>query len=579
MDEDEELLPEDDSVFDELANDTQLECSDALFEDSFSSVPDLQNVQTHTSTPMAPVRSSSRNRRVAVDGRSPISNGMNVRPGTPDLSSCRSGRSAESPSRPTTPVSEVSSPRRGRSAGLTSTPAVAEVSSPRRGRSAGLPATPAATEVPSPRRGRSSGSGPSSRPTTPEFSSSRRCRSRSSGAGPSSRATTSEPELCRTGRVVAVPAKKPSKQTGPRLKCPECPSTLANERTMAVHKKTHALKRAFARAAGPEEFMEKIPGLIIDAIDAILSDPLVGKWAEPLKIYSRAVKESFSDFGEEHDCLCKFLHESIYSILSNHSAIFSSSLVHTFYVGVNSLLNNKEFRIELRKYFVALDGVAVPCKEVINLFFGNIMFHLSTAVLLYFIRTIHKSTSNDEVRRKRSSDNISSRDFLEVSYYIGGSVVATFLFKAKKFGESNPSWKLFHDVLWSKFCRVEAIGNACAEGVRSWTEKRDRGGLKHISQEALDFFVVLFDFIMSMEGRDSSMPNDAVDVVLKDDTIVCLWDVLVGTSLEEEISLDFLMQMIRVCIRIVVKGIIKRKLNENIKKSIASVALRSRLAN
>jgi len=116
--------------------------------------------------------------------------------------------------------------------------------------------------------------------------------------------------------------------------------------------------------------------------------------------------------------------------------------------------------------------------------------------------------------------------------------------------------------------------------VSHFAKSVDRGGLKDISQEALDFFVVLFDMLMSLEGSDGTLPKDVVEEnVLQDSSILCLWDVLVGSHLDDDtVSLDFLTQICNTCKRIVMKGILKRRLNERLKKAYSNVPLRSRLA-
>lgn len=336
----------------------------------------------------------------------------------------------------------------------------------------------------------------------------------------------------------------------------------------------------FSKIAKPDMFLEKLPTLITNTLDNILKEKYVGKYAASIKSFTEDLRNTFSSPEEEHEMLCKFLHEHLYPILSQQSSVFASSLEYAFYVGVNSLLNNLEFMGDLLKYVVALGDAQSPQMEVLNIFLGSFMLLLTNEALLFFIRTIHGATINDQVRRKRSNDKTDSRTFLELVYYIGGSVVSTMLFKGKKYKETNHRWELFLEVLQNRFLKKEGVGNSCSASVSHFTESVDRGRLKHISQEALDFFVVLFDLLMSLEGEDGSLPNTVEENVLENNTVLCLWDVLVGSLLhDDDVSLDFLMQVCATCKRIVMKGIMKRRLNENLKKAYSSVALRSRLAD
>lgn len=327
-------------------------------------------------------------------------------------------------------------------------------------------------------------------------------------------------------------------------------------------------------------FLEKLPTLITDTLEKIIKEKFVGKYASSLKTYAEELLNTFSSPEEDHDLLYKYLHEHLYSILSDHSSLFASALVYEFYVGVNSLLNNVDFKTDLKKYVLSLGDVESPSIEVLELFIGNFMLVLTNETLIYFVRTIHGATANDEIRRKRSGDKSDSRTFLELVHYIGGSVVNTLIFKGNKFKDTNPNWNLFLDVVRTKFLPVEGVGSACSSNVSHFTKSVDRGGLKDISQEALDFFVVLFDMLMSLEGSDGTLPKDVVEEnVLQDSSILCLWDVLVGSHLDDDtVSLDFLTQICNSCKRIVMKGILKRRLNERLKKAYSNVPLRSRLA-
>jgi len=208
-------------------------------------------------------------------------------------------------------------------------------------------------------------------------------------------------------------------------------------------------------------FLEKLPTLITDTLEKIIKEKFVGKYASSLKTYAEELLNTFSSPEDDHDLLYKYLHEHLYSILSDHSSLFASALVYEFYVGVNSLLNNVDFKTDLKKYVLSLGDVESPSIEVLELFIGNFMLVLTNETLIYFVRTIHGATANDEIRRKRSGDKSDSRTFLELVHYIGGSVVNTLIFKGNKFKDTNPNWNFFLDVVRTKFLPVEGVGSAC----------------------------------------------------------------------------------------------------------------------
>ena len=60
--------------------------------------------------------------------------------------------------------------------------------------------------------------------------------------------------------------------------------------------------------------------------------------------------------------------------------------------------------------------------------------------------------------------------------------------------------------------------------------------------------------------------------------VLCLWDELVGNDLNQDNSLDLLIQISESCVKVVLKGILKRRLNEELKQAYSSVALRAKLA-
>lgn len=317
----------------------------------------------------------------------------------------------------------------------------------------------------------------------------------------------------------------------------------------------------------------------MDALNKLLEEKYIGKWAEGFKQFVSDIKTTFSS-KEDHDFLFQFLYKHLYQMLVDHTSVFPSSISVTFHVGVNSLLNNLEFKTGLKQHVVALGDVPTPSLEVLNIFISNFMLFLSSDVIVHFIRTIHGATCNYEIRRKRSEDKIDSKTFLQLIYHIGGSVLSGLLFKGNKRKDDSDKWSVFVQILYDKFIVGEDPDSACASEISEYTKSIDRGKMKHMTQESLDFFIILFDLLMSLEGRDGSLPHDAIEnCVLKDNGILILWDVLIGNVMDNETSLKFLMKTCETCKLIVMKGIIIRLLNENIKKPLSSVPLRSILAH
>lgn len=140
---------------------------------------------------------------------------------------------------------------------------------------------------------------------------------------------------------------------------------------------------------------------------------------------------------------------------------------------MNGWLNSGEFRDDLRGFILGL-GLSGPPQsvEILNVFLSNLVMQLGYSVLIYYVQTIHGFSATQKIRRKRSQDKLDSKEFLQLSYYIGGSIVSGYLFKGQKYKDSK--WKKFVTILKTKFSRVQAVGNACADDVRNFTEEKEK---------------------------------------------------------------------------------------------------------
>lgn len=537
MEDEEDLIPLSESIFEGVINQSLNQSSDALLEDSFSEIVDC----APSSTPAA--KKSKRGKKKTTEVSSPSSRVLRSHSPAPS-----------SPGAPSSPSQLSASPRRSLR--------IAQAQSPSRQPLSPAPASPANNSSSPSRRSQRLSS--LVQPLSPQQSNNQAPRN-----------TSPRPSTSRDAQQAA--ARKPAAPK--RIKCRECPATLANEKTFAVHKKLHSLKRALAKVSSPDDFTENIPILLQDTIRHILKEPYVGTYANEIRALSECLLNSLSNLNDFHDELFKFLHSNLYPLVTDSRGVFSSSLSYVFHVGVNKLLNNQDFVRQLKMHILGLDEVNQTSDSVMNIFVGSLMLNLGCVAVVFLTKKIHGSTSNDEIRRKRSADKLDSVTFLQLCYHIGGCVVYKLLYKGERYKEKNPAWEGFVGALKNKFKASETIGNKCADEVSEFTREKDKGGYTHITQEALDFFVVIFDLLMSLEDKDGSLPPDLVtNSVLDDNVILCLWDVLVGCELDEDSSLDFLIQVTEVCAKIVVKGIMVRRLNEHLKKAFDAVSLRSRLS-
>ena len=84
---------------------------------------------------------------------------------------------------------------------------------------------------------------------------------------------------------------------------------------------------------------------------------------------------------------------------------------------------------------------------------------------------------------------------------------------------------------------------------------------------------------MCHEEEDGSILIEKVNrTVSKHVKLFEMWDVLVGSSIEEDQSLEWLVSIVEVVCKCVSKGVIKRRLNDALKKPVSNVAHRPGLA-
>ncbi|KAK3924506.1 Protein Wiz [Frankliniella fusca] len=394
-------------------------------------------------------------------------------------------------------------------------------------------------------------------------------------------ASTSQPtpQLAQS-RAIRAKAKRSAPKTG-RLKCPKCPSDFANKKTLDTHLRTHVLKGVASRAPNLQDLLMAMERLVKEVLEEIAKERVIGDLSDKVNKYAGKIllklnEEHAKDDTEE---LYKFLSYHFFDIIRDSKILFPSSIRSAFNIGQNKLMSSEEFMTELNGILSSLEETEV---DVCNVFIGNVMLILCKKIQIFCIRHMREVSAEllQPVQyKKRSKDSINSVKFHQLVYYIGGSVVGGFLWKGKEYGKTSAVWNRYFDVLTAKFCVNTEKTNQCVEEVREFTERKDRGGLTHLCEESFSFFLVLFDQIMSLEGEDGSFPQKIIDEnILGSDVLLCLWDCLVGNELNQDDSIDLLVQVSDTCLKIVKKGILKRRLNKHLQKPVNSLALRKRLA-
>jgi len=88
----------------------------------------------------------------------------------------------------------------------------------------------------------------------------------------------------------------------------------------------------------------------------------------------------------------------------------------------------------------------------------------------------------------------------------------------------------------------------------------------------------LFELLLSLE-EEEGLPLEKVEKqVSENDVISFLWDKFVGRELTEEQLIFLSLLITHISIKIVLRGIIKRRINEQLKTAHSSVTQRASLA-
>jgi len=298
--------------------------------------------------------------------------------------------------------------------------------------------------------------------------------------------------------------------------------------------------------------------------------------AESLSEYCLSIEQCL--VKGEGELLIQFLSKSFLNILKKQNVLLPSALRSTVRRLTNKLHNSKDFRQQVKNFCSSLKPAT---SAVLNLFAGCVCEKVFFWQLTFTLRLLQGRSFNDisQARKRYSSDAQHPKEFQQLVYYIGGFILHGIVKKSKLYC-SNPNWAVYGEIITNKFTMQSPVPESeCTVHAKSFTVCRNRGGLTFCNEETFNFFLCLFELLMSLEGEDGSLPFEiAENNIFDNDVVVFMWDDLVGAELSEEQSLYLLSDIVRCCVKVIVKGILKRRLNEHLAKSYSSVPLRQRVA-
>lgn len=298
----------------------------------------------------------------------------------------------------------------------------------------------------------------------------------------------------------------------------------------------------------------------------------IGKLAQECSKYASDLS---SDFSTKGLLFMEFLVKTFNPALTFKKAIFKSGIRTHITTYSNKVLCDEQFRNAAKDL---LRRMQVCDESVLNFFLGCFILQFSKDLLLFICKSMRgPSMPPPPVQQKRSKDDYSSDNFKQVVHYIGGAIVFSLLKTERRLNTVNP----MYSVIREKFIEDEnEESTLCPASIREWTAARDRGGLKYISRNCFDFLYCLFPFVMEFEEEDGSVIISKVTEGVKNRIDMLLqWEFLVGIEIEENEALEWLFTFIDISCRIISKGILKRRLNEERRQATSSVSLRQRVAN
>ena len=161
-----------------------------------------------------------------------------------------------------------------------------------------------------------------------------------------------------------------------------------------------------------------------ECLREILEEKIIGDLSAAVNSYCGKLLNELEH--THNDELMTLLSDNFFNIMKEKKILFPSSIRNSFYCGTNALLSSSQFTQDLRGHLLALADCS---SETLNVFIGNVILKLCNAILVFSIKHM-RSVSSEIVQKteykKRSRDSIDSKEFRQLVYHIGGSVVNGF---------------------------------------------------------------------------------------------------------------------------------------------------------
>ncbi|KAK3919721.1 PR domain zinc finger protein 14, partial [Frankliniella fusca] len=369
-----------------------------------------------------------------------------------------------------------------------------------------------------------------------------------------------------TFKVPAVPKAKLSKKTQSNKKkaeliCTYCLKKYVCSRSFKAHMRNHSVQAAASQFPDREKILENVSHICSASLTEVANSPSFGPSGAVFKqLIGHVVGLPVEEMTEFSTLICS----ELISPVCNQKTMLPSPLMTTLFDKMEEIVSDDSL---CEKYLSVLHlDYFEP--HVQSQFLMEFLLNF-TLEIFKFISSTYRSTFTCSRQRNFQLD----QEDKQVVFYIAGSIMRGYLKMARRHKE-NQKWKKIESVLRCKVLCEKPIGEIDAE----WTAELDRGGLLYIQQSVQEFFKKVCLVVFACEKRDGSIDYEEVISKVSNCDISVDWDNIIKDSLDEEVSISLMNDVITCFCRTCGRGVAKRRLNFLRQKPVISMATRVSVA-
>jgi len=183
---------------------------------------------------------------------------------------------------------------------------------------------------------------------------------------------------------------------------------------------------------------------------------------------------------------------------------------------------------------------------------------------------------NHDNSAHKISDDLDDVNFQQTVHYIGGSCVKSVIGFSNRY-KNNEKWKRIFDVVKEQML-VGSLVDAPSDDVVAWTNARDRGGLKFISESVWSLLMALSGILTKNEESHGINLENVCQTFYSDEILMLSWMDIIQGKLDEEESKLLLNTFCDKYINAWGHGVTLRRKNTELNPTRGRTSLRSQLS-